>query len=195
MDWFQGAAVLGALAWVPQVVGWIYRALAKPIVTFVTDRQAEVGFSFFGPILNLTVAINSERKGVILNDLRIRVTHESGDTRFFQWQGLVDRLGTMTAQGTPMPFEKDQNAVAVKIAAGELVERLVRFREMDTVETQTKLLTSVAERANKLQATDPTSMFEIVYWSQMRCTGWYRPSNTRTFGSRASTLASWSRAL
>lgn len=52
----EWAAYLSAAAWLTQVVSWTHRALAKPIITLVPLRLAEIGFSNHGPVIKLQVA-------------------------------------------------------------------------------------------------------------------------------------------
>ena len=155
MSWYEIAAVVGALAWVPQIISWIYNAVVKPSITFVVDHTAEVGFTTNGPIFNLTLAINAERKGVVLHGLQVILTHQSGEKHVFTWQGIVNRMGTMTAEGTRMPFEKDQNAIAIKISAGELEERFIRFQESEIVQKRNEHLSSAIDRMNRLKKESP----------------------------------------
>ena len=46
-------AILGALAWLPQIFLWIYHWLQKPKVNVYHDEEAEVGFIKFGNAFNI----------------------------------------------------------------------------------------------------------------------------------------------
>ena len=37
-------AILGALAWLPQIFAWIYHWLQKPKIQIFNEEEAEVGF-------------------------------------------------------------------------------------------------------------------------------------------------------
>ena len=52
------AAYIGAGAWIPQIISWIYKRMSHPIVKIVADSQAEIGYSYYGPIFNLNLTIS-----------------------------------------------------------------------------------------------------------------------------------------
>lgn len=37
-------AILGALAWLPQIISWVYNWLKKPKISIYHDGEAEVGY-------------------------------------------------------------------------------------------------------------------------------------------------------
>jgi len=49
---FKILAVLGALAWLPQLFIIIKNVLVKPIVKIIPENQLEIGYTLFGPIIN-----------------------------------------------------------------------------------------------------------------------------------------------
>ena len=45
---FKITAVLGALAWMPQIIKWIVSWLRKPKLNIICDNEAQVGYIAFG---------------------------------------------------------------------------------------------------------------------------------------------------
>ena len=127
IDWL---AVLGALAWAPHLIGLVRDWLVKSKVRIITQRQVEIGFTTYGPIFNLRMAFSVENKDIVISELKIRLTHESGEERIFEWQGITQYLGKMTLpDAVAMPFEKEQSVLAIKLNQKDIEERFIRFQE------------------------------------------------------------------
>ena len=125
------AAFVGAGAWLPQVFTWIHKATTRPKLTIIPAKAAEIGFTTFGPIFNLRLALAVDRNDIIVTKLSVRLIHENGEHREFSWQGMKqtfsaihDRSGIQ--QGS---VEKDQVAIALKIRTSDLAELFFRFQE------------------------------------------------------------------
>ena len=59
---FQITAVLGALAWLPQIIKWIVNWVKKPILKIIGDNEAQVGYIAFGSVLNINLSFISKHK-------------------------------------------------------------------------------------------------------------------------------------
>lgn len=84
------AAYIGAAAWLPQIATWLYRAFVNPKIIIVPDAYAEVGFTSLGPIFNVRLAFDCERKGAVIDGFELHVRHSDGDMRIFRWAGLSE---------------------------------------------------------------------------------------------------------
>lgn len=49
MTWIGWVAIIGAAAWVPQVIFFLYNFFAKPKLKFIPQSTIEVGYSSLGP--------------------------------------------------------------------------------------------------------------------------------------------------
>ena len=124
------AAYIGAAAWLPQIAAWIYRVLAKPKITIVPDRYADVGFTSYGPIFNIRMAFTADRKGAIIDGFELDLRHADGDVRTLRWSGLSETFSEITdAMGNRQIVGRDQTPIALKIWTESLVEKIVRFQE------------------------------------------------------------------
>jgi hypothetical protein len=124
------AAYIGAAAWLPQIVRWIYRAWVTPKMQVFLAQSAEVGFTGNGPILNVRMVFCADRQDAIFDDIELVVRHEDGETKTLRWAGLGDNMGEATdAAGNRQTFTRDLSPIAVKIGTQAPLEKFVRFQE------------------------------------------------------------------
>lgn len=137
VDFIDGIAVLGALAWTPHLISIVKSHYTKPEVGIITSRTAEVGFTTLGPILNLHLAFSVEHKDLVVSDLKIRLKHSSGEERIFEWQGIKQNVGHMTTTDAgSVPFEKEQSVLAIKLNQTSIEERFIRFQDISFLATK-----------------------------------------------------------
>lgn len=150
IDWL---AVLGALAWAPHLISMARDWFAKSKVRVITQRQVEIGFTTYGPIFNLRMAFAVENKDIVISELKIKLTHESGEERVFEWQGITQYLGKMTLpDAVAMPFEKEQSVLAIKLNQKDIEERFVRFQDPSFLFNQNEYLTKAVKKLSYLKA-------------------------------------------
>ena len=124
------AAYIGAAAWLPQIVTWIYRSVVKPRLRVVPDQMAEVGFTNFGPIFNVRMAFFVEKRDLIIDGIDLVVRHEDGEERMFRWAGLGETFSEITdSAGNKQIISKDQTPIAIKVVTQSLLDKFVRFQE------------------------------------------------------------------
>lgn len=69
-------AILGALAWLPQIISWIYNWLKKPKISIYRDGEAEVGYIKNGNAFNLRFSFLARDKHALIDDIElIRMEH------------------------------------------------------------------------------------------------------------------------
>jgi hypothetical protein len=123
-------AYIGAAAWAPQIVTWIYRAVSKPRLTIVSAGTVEVGFSMFGPIVNATLAISSERRDALIEKITLQITHEHGEKRLLVWRMLNENQQQIRdPQGNISSQYKNNPAVALKVSTLALTEKTIGFHD------------------------------------------------------------------
>ncbi len=150
IDWL---AILGALAWTPHLVGMVRDWFAKSKVRVITQRQVDIGFTTYGPIFNLRLAFSVEKRDIVISELKIRLTHESGEERIFEWQGITQHMGKMTLpDASAMPFEKEQSVLAIKLNQKDIEERFVRFQEPVFLAKQRDYTAKAAQKMSYLKA-------------------------------------------
>ena len=146
------AAYIGAAAWVPQIISWIYRWFINPEVSIVPERQVELGFTTYGPIFNIRLALSVNKKPTIIDTLEAIIDHEEGDSHHLTWTGMQETIGEISSFGGPRQFiQKDQPAIALKLTPDLLIERFVRFQDLTFQESHRILLNSVTAHLNYLK--------------------------------------------
>jgi hypothetical protein len=124
------AAYIGAGAWLPHIISMIYKMVSIPAVKITPDAKIELGYSTFGPIFNLNLALSTTRKDILVDRIEVILKHEEGDEHLFSWQGLRETISELTnTSGERVIQEKDQAAIALKLTTSSLTEKFVRFQE------------------------------------------------------------------
>jgi hypothetical protein len=149
-------AYIGATAWLPQIVTWIYRIVVQPIVTIVPDKYAEVGFTSYGPIFNMRMAFSAENKALIIDGFELVLRHSDGDTYTLRWAGLNETFSEITdATGNRQVIGRDQTPIALKIGTESLIEKFVRFQEPRYHETDRPVISNLIAHVNFLKRSKP----------------------------------------
>lgn len=124
------AAFVGAASWVPQIVKWIYKWWVKPEITVVADEKAEVGYTSFGPIINIHLGVANRKKDVVIDYIGIKVRHEDGDTHTLSWAGMQESLMEgRDISGVQQSFEREHKPIAVPLADRGYTQLFFRFQE------------------------------------------------------------------
>lgn len=149
IDW---VAVFGALAWLPHLIRFGYHFFTRPKLRIITGVAPELGFTTYGPILNMRLAFVVEHKDLVVSGMRIRIRHESGGEHVFVWQGLTQTLGTLSnPQVGNMPFQKEFNVLALKAKVTDVEERFVRFQSVEFLSGKQPIEAKASSRIMYLQ--------------------------------------------
>lgn len=128
---FKILAVLGALAWIPQLFVLIRNYFTKPVVKIISSNQLEIGYTTYGPIINTSLALVAEKQKALIEKIEIELTHENNDTQKFTWKWFEETLHVVDLpnSGGTMPTRKNQTAIAVNILENELIEKKIGFQQ------------------------------------------------------------------
>jgi len=150
-------AILGALAWLPHLIRILNEYFSIPEIRIITQRTAEIGFTTFGPILNIRLAFSIKNKEAVISAIKIKLQHASGEERILSWQGIIQRMGEMkNVEGFSIPFEKEQSVLAIKLSPKEIEERLIRFQEDEYHNNKEIYEAKAAKKLVYLQSKDKT---------------------------------------
>ena len=133
MEFIDLIAILGALAWLPHLISLARYWFTRPEVTIITPKSAQLGFTNFGPIFNVPIAFAVKNHDIVISNFRVSIIHESGEERFYEWQGLMQHMGKIQTNEGPIPYDKENSVLAIKLSQKEVEERFVRFQEMSFV--------------------------------------------------------------
>jgi hypothetical protein len=127
---YELLAILGALAWLPQLFNWIRNLLAKPNLTIISDKELEIGFTSSGPILNVRLAFLAENKKALIKNIEVELMHEKKETQKFSWDWFEETLYEMDVPTTGLlPTKKNQKAIAINVDKDQLVEKKIGFQQ------------------------------------------------------------------
>jgi hypothetical protein len=146
-------ALVGALAWLPQILQWIANATKRPKLKLVSAPGIQVGYDLDGPTIGLTSSISTRRKDALISKITIKTLHEKGDQRQFTWRWFDEIQTRMrTATGETAEFSKSQPAIALQVSTLTPAEKFIIFRDNEYSETGVTLLTAVMDHRDYLKS-------------------------------------------
>jgi hypothetical protein len=162
------AAYIGAASWVPQIIRWGYKWYAKPQVRIIPDNFPDVGFTNFGPIFNIRVAIAVDRKDSIIDQMTATLRHNSGDSHTLTWMGINETFSEISDQsGNRQVVERKQNAVALKLSTSVLTEKFIKFQDPEFHHGYTPALKEATAHEAFLRKDDPNYQDKLLASEQM----------------------------
>jgi len=148
-------AIIGALAWLPHILRWIYAWLIKPKLRFVPESKTEIGYNVLGLIFNQNFAIVTEFKNALIERILLTLTHESGEKHEFIWKSLHEKGFEVTdISGVRAEYSKLQPAIALKVWVIGLVEKKILFRDYSYEKDSYNLLYKLIEKQNHIKKVD-----------------------------------------
>jgi len=146
-------AITGALAWTPHLISIARSWLTKSKIRIITQNSADIGFTTYGPIFNLRLAFAVENKDIVVTDLKIIITHESGEKKEFGWQGITQQLGNLTMPDAGvMRQAKEHSVLAIKLNQKDIEEREIRFQELAYIKDHGQLLADAMKSESYLKS-------------------------------------------
>lgn len=133
-------AILGALAWLPQIFSWVYSWFQKPKITVFHDSEAEVGFILFGNTLNIRLSFLAKHKHALIDDITLNVTDKNGATHQFKWVWYSETFYEIQAPGGTTTMAKRQNAIAINAYKDALIEKFVGFQSTTFLNERKQLI-------------------------------------------------------
>ncbi|MFA5291826.1 MAG: hypothetical protein WC496_02185 [Phycisphaerae bacterium] len=129
MDAMNWVSLIGAAAWTPQIVTWVYWFLAKPKISLYLHTEPEIGYTTFGPIFNINLTLLSEKRDITLNKFSIRIKHESGASYTFAWAGLSESLSEIQDPlGSTSIIKKTYLPTVIRVLHTGIAQAFVRFQ-------------------------------------------------------------------
>jgi len=152
MDAIGWVAIVGAAAWTPQIITWVWRALTKPKVSLHLHTKSEIGYNFLGPIFNVRFALLSEKKDAILNKLSVELKHENGASYTFDWEGLSEDLSAIRGPIGPTFVQKKTSLpLVVKVLHTGVAQVYVLFQHKQFKANSKIPFASIIEKFNLLK--------------------------------------------
>jgi hypothetical protein len=166
MTAFDWIAIVGAAAWVPQVLGWAARHLVTPRLRVIPVRAPEIGYTSLGPIFNLPCAISAERKDAVIERVSATITHQNGQSTSFRWTTLNETLSQLRNQEGLTEVGKNQTAVALKVSTLVLTEKQIGMQERSFEEDSRQLMTALGDEQDHLKNIEPVAYPQLTLKSK-----------------------------
>jgi hypothetical protein len=125
-------AIIGAFAWLPSIINLIKNWLTRPRLSIIPDRSVEIGYTPNGHVINVRLAFTTEKKEALIRKVTLNLKHENHDTHLFRWEWFEEELMQLeTWDAGPLPYKKNQRAIAIKVLEDNLIEKKVGFHEAE----------------------------------------------------------------
>ncbi len=168
MTGLEWAAIIGAFAWTPHLLKYGKQIFLKPKITIIPAKFFEVGFSTLGPIFNLGTAFIVKNQDIVVSDLEIHISHESGEKKTFEWQSMRQQISTMTTpDGGIMPNDKQHSVLVIKLNKDQLEERSIQCQEASFIPGKYELETIAIEKSNFLKKQNTYKQSEFIKSQEM----------------------------
>lgn len=139
MKFIDIVAVLGALAWLPQIISWIYNWMKKPKISIYHDGEAEIGYIKNGNVFNLRFSFLARDKQALIDDIKLILTDKDGAHHILRWMWYSETFYELQGPEGKSTMAKQQNAIAINAFRDVLVEKFIGFQS-DTFLERRKLL-------------------------------------------------------
>ena len=139
MKFIDIVAVLGALAWLPQIISWIYNWMKKPKISVYHDGEAEIGYIKNGNVLNLRFSFLARDKHALIDDIKLILTDKDGAHHTLRWMWYSETFYELRGPEGKSTMAKQQNAMAINAFRDVIVEKFIGFQP-DTFLERRKLL-------------------------------------------------------
>ena len=136
IDW---VAILGAMAWLPHLILFLKSYLTKPEVRIITQKSTEIGFTTLGPIFNMRIAFSVKNHDLVISNLKAKITHDNGEVKLFEWQGIKQQVLKMNTSEGSIPYEKENSVLAIKLNQKDVEERIIQLRVNNYLEAKKKI--------------------------------------------------------
>ncbi len=146
MRLFDTIAIIGALAWSIPLINLIRNKLVTPKMDLIFGQNAEIGFSMFGPIINMNFSFIAINKRALIEEIKLDLEHENHGQQSFEWQWFEEELyETNLPNAGPMPTKKHQSAIALNLPKEILIEKRIGFNGIEFIKNNKVLNDKVVE--------------------------------------------------
>ncbi|MGP8201906.1 MAG: hypothetical protein ACLQU4_20640, partial [Limisphaerales bacterium] len=158
------AAYIGAAAWLPIIIGWFYKLYITPKITIIPDEFPEVGFSTFGPIINLRMAITASRKSAVIDSIDLVVSHQDGEARRFHWSGMIEEVNQIVDEVgiAKQRVQKATDPIAFIVGVESVLVKFVKFQDRSFHQDMQPSLDALAEKVHFSKRQNAYSAAEIL---------------------------------
>lgn len=139
MKFIDIIAILGALAWLPQIISWVYNWMKKPKLTIYHDGEAEAGYIKNGNVFNLRFSFLAREKNALIDDIELLLVDKDGASHNLKWMWYSETFYELQGPAGNSTMAKQQNAIAINVFKEILVEKFIGFQSVSFLEKRKQL--------------------------------------------------------
>jgi hypothetical protein len=124
-------ALIGAAAWIPQIIEWLNKAFTKPTLEMLTSKTFHIGYGDSGPFMGWAASFSAEQRDALIKKIILTVRHEKGDERTFTWEHVRETFFQLQAGKDVGNFYRPSEVLALKVPVETLTERIVIFNDAE----------------------------------------------------------------
>jgi hypothetical protein len=143
--------MIGAAAWVPQIVSWAAKLLSKPSVRILPGATVELGFTNYGPIFNFPIVILVKHKDALITRMRLEVVHQNGERHLLEWMWLHEVMSVFRGLPANVNLSKQDRAIALVATLAAPLSKTIGFQDTSFQEAYRKKVTDLTEQYRFLQ--------------------------------------------
>lgn len=138
-------ALIGAAAWIPQIIEWLNKAFTKPKLEMLTSKAFHIGYSDIGPFVGWAASFSAEQRDALIKKILLTVRHEKGEERSFIWDHIRETFFQLQAGKDVGNFYRPTEVLALKVPVETLTERIVTFSDPEFTASLRDRLASVRD--------------------------------------------------
>lgn len=142
---FKILAILGALAWLPQLIKWIVDRSQKPKLSLFFEKEAQVGYITVGSVFNINLSFLAKQKHALVDNIILEIKDKDGAIFNFAWDWYSETYYEMKAPVGSAIMSKQQTAIAINAYRDILIEKLVGFQLENFKEKRKPLIYKINE--------------------------------------------------
>lgn len=147
-------AIIGALAWLPQIIQWIIQWRTKPLLKVFNENEAQVGYISFGSVININLSFLSRKKSALIDRISIKIKGKDSATCELEWAWYSETFYELKGvDNNSLTMSKQQKAIAINAYRDVLVEKFIGFQSPIFIREKNRIEALLSEDiANKLKA-------------------------------------------
>ncbi|WP_156004368.1 hypothetical protein [Thiomonas sp. FB-6] len=149
-DWL---ALIGAAAWVPQLVTWVISFFSRSKVVVFPAATAEICYGSFGSAINIGFVFSASQKAALITGFALQVTRSDGARKEFTWTGLNETISEITdAYGNKQIVKRAQIPVALKVGTDDVKDKMVLTLDDEYSKENDRLSIAVVSRIDTIRS-------------------------------------------
>lgn len=139
-------AIIGALAWLPQVIKWIAQWRTKPVLKIFNENEAQAGYIYFGSVININLSFLARKKSALIDNISIEIVGDDKASCNLQWNWYSETFYELKGtDNNSVTMSKQQKAIAINAYRDVLVEKFIGFQSPTFMQERNRLEALIIE--------------------------------------------------